>query len=146
MKEFTEEDINDFINKLFDSANKATAGHLSEPENIDKEQEKSFEKQVEKLKTNIEKAREDKMKYIREQEFEKACIYRDVERETQEELQTELVKKLVYISNNIHKMGKPKANYIHLTNEYIQAEADERNISFEEMVEIIEKELSRFKK
>lgn len=63
-----------------------------------------------------------------------------------EELQTELAKKLLAISNNIHKMGKPKANYIHLTNEYIQAEADERNISFEEMVEIIEKELSRFKK
>jgi hypothetical protein len=34
----------------------------------------------------------------------------------------------------------------YLTNEYIQSQADERNISFEEMVEIIEKELSRFKK
>jgi len=48
MENFTDKDVKDFAEKLFDVANKATAGHMVEPENIDKEKAKSFEQWVEK--------------------------------------------------------------------------------------------------
>jgi predicted transcriptional regulator len=52
MGNFTDKDMKDFADKLFDSANKATAGHMVEPQNIDEEKAKSFEQWVEKqLKT-----------------------------------------------------------------------------------------------
>lgn len=42
MENFTDKDVKDFADKLFDAANKATAGHMVEPENIDEEKAKSF--------------------------------------------------------------------------------------------------------
>jgi predicted transcriptional regulator len=48
MGNFTDKDMKDFADKLFDSANKATAGHMVEPQNIDEEKAKSFEQWVEK--------------------------------------------------------------------------------------------------
>jgi len=48
MENFTDKDVKDFADKLFDAANKATAGHMVEPENIDEEKAKSFEQWVEK--------------------------------------------------------------------------------------------------
>lgn len=42
MENFTDKDVKDFADKLFDAANKATAGHMVEPENIDKDKAKSF--------------------------------------------------------------------------------------------------------
>jgi len=39
---FKNKDIKDFANKLFEWSNKTTAGHMIEPENIDKEKAKSF--------------------------------------------------------------------------------------------------------
>ena len=45
---FTDKDVKDFADILFDVANKATAGHMVEPENIDEEKAKSFEQWVEK--------------------------------------------------------------------------------------------------
>ena len=48
MENFTDKDVKDFADKLFDAANKVTAGHMVEPENIDEEKEKSFERWVEK--------------------------------------------------------------------------------------------------
>ncbi len=52
-----------------------------------------------------------------------------------------LVEKLIKAANEIHKKRKPTANYIHLSEEFIQQQADELNISFDDMVEIIKKEL-----
>jgi len=43
MKNFTDEEVKDFADKLFDWANKETAGHMVEPENIDEEKAKSLE-------------------------------------------------------------------------------------------------------
>ena len=43
MENFTDKDVKDFADKLFDWANKETAGHMVEPENIDEEKAKSFE-------------------------------------------------------------------------------------------------------
>ena len=51
----------------------------------------------------------------------------------------ELVSKLLKASQEIDRT--PKANYIHLSEEFIQKEADEKNISFDEMVNIIKNEL-----
>lgn len=48
MENFTNKDVKDFADKLFDVANKTTAGHMVEPENIDEEKVKSFERWVEK--------------------------------------------------------------------------------------------------
>ena len=42
MENFTDKDVKDFADKLFEAANKATARHMVEPENIDKEKAKSF--------------------------------------------------------------------------------------------------------
>lgn len=55
--------------------------------------------------------------------------------------QKKLIEKLIKATNEIYKNGKPSANYIHLSKEYIQQEADKRKISFDNMVEIIRKEL-----
>ena len=55
----------------------------------------------------------------------------------------ELLTKLLKVSQEIDRT--PKANYIHLSEEYIQQIADERGISFDDMVMIIEEEL-KFKK
>jgi hypothetical protein len=54
--------------------------------------------------------------------------------------QQELISKLLKLSQEIDKT--PKANYIHLSEEYIQSKADENGITFDEMVEIIENELN----
>ena len=51
--------------------------------------------------------------------------------------QKKLVEKLIKASNEISKNRKPSANYIHLSEEFIQKKADERGISFDDMVEII---------
>lgn len=65
----------------------------------------------------------------------------DYKVDTIENVQKKLIKKLNKLSNEIHKYGKSKANYIHLSVEYIQKKADERKVSFDDMVKIIEKEL-----
>jgi hypothetical protein len=52
----------------------------------------------------------------------------------------ELISKLLKLSQEIDKT--PKANFIHLSEEYIQSKADENGITFDEMVEIIENELN----
>ena len=44
--------------------------------------------------------------------------------------QKELIGKLIKASNEIYKNRTPSANYIHLSEEYIQQQADERKISF----------------
>jgi hypothetical protein len=51
--------------------------------------------------------------------------------------QKKLVEHLIKASNKISKNRKPSANYIHLSEEYIQEQANERKISFDDMVEII---------
>ena len=56
--------------------------------------------------------------------------------------QKKLVEQLIKASNKISKNRKPSANYIHLSEEYIQEQANERKISFDNMVEIIKKELT----
>jgi hypothetical protein len=43
MENFTDKDVKDFADKLFDWANKETAGHMVELDNIDEEKAKSFE-------------------------------------------------------------------------------------------------------
>lgn len=55
--------------------------------------------------------------------------------------QKKLVGQLIKVSNEISKNRKPSANYIQLSEEFIKQQADEREISFDEMVEIIKKEL-----
>ena len=52
-----------------------------------------------------------------------------------------LVEKLIKASNEINKNEKSQANYIHLSEEYIQQRADESGIKFEDMMEIIRIEL-----
>jgi hypothetical protein len=52
----------------------------------------------------------------------------------------ELLAKLVKASQEIDR--KPKANYIHLSKEFIQSQADEKGVTFDEMVKIIESELN----
>ena len=56
--------------------------------------------------------------------------------------QKRLVEKLILASSEIHKHGKSKSNYIHLSEEFIQQQADEKKVSFDEMVELIQKELN----
>jgi len=46
---WTDNDMKDFSDKLFDAVNKTTAGHMVEPKNIDKEKEKSFARWVKNL-------------------------------------------------------------------------------------------------
>jgi hypothetical protein len=52
----------------------------------------------------------------------------------------ELISKLLKVSQEIDRT--PKANYIHLSEEYIQSKADENGDTFDEMVEIIENKLN----
>lgn len=52
--------------------------------------------------------------------------------------QKELIKKLIEVSN---KLPKSKNDYIVLSEEYIQEQANERGISFDDMVELIKKTL-----
>jgi hypothetical protein len=52
-----------------------------------------------------------------------------------------LKEKLMKVSNIISKNRHSNANYIELSEKYIQQLADERKISFDDMVEIIRKEL-----
>ena len=55
-----------------------------------------------------------------------------------EEQQT-LISKLLKASQEIDRTSK--ANYIHLSEEFIQKKANEKGVTFGEMVEIIEQEL-----
>ena len=50
MENFTDKDVKDFADKLFAAENKETAGHMVEPENIDKDKAKSFDNWVKKLR------------------------------------------------------------------------------------------------
>ncbi len=52
-----------------------------------------------------------------------------------------LIQKVIEASNEISKNRKIAVNYIHLKEEYIQQLADERKISFDDMIEIIKNEL-----
>lgn len=56
--------------------------------------------------------------------------------------QKKLVGQLIKAANEISKNRKPRANYIHLSEEFIQQQADEREILFDDMVEIVKKELN----
>ena len=56
--------------------------------------------------------------------------------------QKRLSEKLIKIANTISKNRKPKANYIQLSEEFIQSQADIFGVSFNEMVTIIKNELS----
>lgn len=56
--------------------------------------------------------------------------------------QKEIVQKLIEAASLIENSRTPKANYVHLSETYIQSQADERGISFEEMLDVIRKELS----
>jgi len=51
----------------------------------------------------------------------------------------ELLTKLLKAAQEIDRT--PKANYIHLSEEFIQTKADENGVTFDEMIEIIENEL-----
>ena len=55
--------------------------------------------------------------------------------------QKKLVSKLLKVSNEIHKKRSGKATYIHLSEKFIQEQADEKGVTFDEMVKIIEEEL-----
>ncbi len=56
--------------------------------------------------------------------------------------QKKLMSKLLKAANEIEKSGRHgKANYIHLSEEFIQKQADKREISFDKMCRIIENEL-----
>jgi hypothetical protein len=55
--------------------------------------------------------------------------------------QKKLVEQLIKASNEISKNRKPSANYIHISEEFIQHQVDERKNSFDNMVEIIKNEL-----
>lgn len=57
--------------------------------------------------------------------------------------QKELITKLSKASQEIDRTSK--ANYIHLSEEFIQNKADEQGVTFDEMVKIIENQLE-FKK
>ena len=51
----------------------------------------------------------------------------------------ELITKLAKIAQEIDRTSK--ANYIHLSEKFIQNKADEEGVTFDEMVKIIENEL-----
>jgi|TARA_R110000787_G_scaffold279448_2_gene389588 hypothetical protein len=57
------------------------------------------------------------------------------------EEQKKLVSKLLKASNDIHKKRLGQANYIHLSEKFIQQQADEKGVTFDEMVKITEEEL-----
>ena len=55
--------------------------------------------------------------------------------------QKTLLSKLLKASQEIDRI--PKANYINLSEEFIQKQADEKGVTFDEMVEIIQNELKQ---
>lgn len=55
--------------------------------------------------------------------------------------QKKLMERLIKATNIISKNRKPSAYYIHLSEKYIQELANERKISFDNMVEIIKYEM-----
>jgi len=55
--------------------------------------------------------------------------------------QKTLLSKLLKASQEIDRT--PKANYINLSEEFIQKQADEKGVTFDEMVEIIQNELKQ---
>ena len=55
--------------------------------------------------------------------------------------QKKLVSKLLKSSNEIQKKRLGQANYIHLSEKFIQERADEEGVTFDEMVKIIKEEL-----
>ena len=55
--------------------------------------------------------------------------------------QKKLVSKLLKASNEIQKKRLGQANYIHLSEKFIQERADEEGVTFDEMVKIIKEEL-----
>ena len=57
------------------------------------------------------------------------------------EEQKKLVSKLLKASNDINKKRLGQANYIHLSEKFIQQQADEKGVTFDEMVKITEEEL-----
>ena len=52
----------------------------------------------------------------------------------------ELLTKLLKASQEIDRT--PKANYIHLSEEFIQNKADENGVTFDEMAKLIEEDLN----
>tara|TARA_R110000796_G_scaffold190000_1_gene306750 strand:+ start:606 stop:803 length:198 start_codon:yes stop_codon:yes gene_type:complete len=52
-----------------------------------------------------------------------------------------LASRLLKASNEIHKKRLGQANYIHLHAQFIQQQADEKGVTFDEMVKIIEEEI-----
>jgi len=52
-----------------------------------------------------------------------------------------LVEKLIKLSNEIYKNEKPKADHIIIAEYFIQQTADEYDVSFDDMVKIIQEEL-----
>ncbi len=54
----------------------------------------------------------------------------------------QLIGKLIKATKEIEQNRIGKANYISLSEEWIQKQADENNISFAEMVKVIENELN----
>lgn len=50
MENFSDKDIKDFADKLFDVVNKTTAGHMVESKNIDINKEQSFYNWIKKLR------------------------------------------------------------------------------------------------
>ena len=57
------------------------------------------------------------------------------------EEQKTILSKLLKASQEIDRT--PKASYIDLSEEFIQKQADEKGITFDEMIEIIENELKQ---
>ncbi len=55
MEKFNDKDVQEFSDKIFDVVNKLTAGHMVEPENVDKELETRFKKWIENKKLTIHK-------------------------------------------------------------------------------------------
>jgi hypothetical protein len=50
--------------------------------------------------------------------------------------QKQIIEKLLKASNEISKNDKPKANYIHLSEEYIQQKADEKQRMLEKIFQM----------
>jgi uncharacterized protein YjgD (DUF1641 family) len=57
---------------------------------------------------------------------------------------TDYIKKLIDEANKLEEMGTFKANDVVITKEFIQQQADEMGVSFDEMVEILKHQLTYF--
>jgi hypothetical protein len=55
--------------------------------------------------------------------------------------QKNIASKLLKVSNEIHEKTLGQANYLHLPTKFIQQRADEEDVTFDEMVKIIEEQL-----